>query len=217
MADSNSIVTPSRVKDITGQTFGKLTVVAFSDIRPKLGAYWACLCECGRETVHRGADLRKGYIVSCGCHKAQRLRSAATTHGLSHLPIYGRWWGMIQRCSDPNHIGYDRYGAVGITVCERWLSFENFYADMGEPPTAQHSIERRNGSLGYCTENCYWATRSQQARNTSQNHLVTFRGKTQCLAAWASDVGIKYSILHQRLTRYGWTVERALTTAPSLR
>ena len=107
-------------------------------------------------------DLRKGYILSCGCHKAQRLREALTTHGLSHMPIYGRWSGMIQRCSDPNHIGYDRYGAKGITVCDRWLSFENFYADMGEPPTEQHSVERRDGSLGYFKDNCYWATRSQQ-------------------------------------------------------
>lgn len=217
MADSDSIATPSRVKDITGQTFGKLTVLAFSEIRPKLGAYWACHCECGRDTVHRGADLRQGRIISCGCHKAQRMREAATTHGLSHLPIFGRWCGMIQRCNDPNHVAYDRYGAKGITVCERWLSFENFYADMGEPPTAHHSIERRNGSLGYFKDNCYWATRSQQARNTSQNHLLTFRGKTQCVAAWADETGIKASVIRNRINRYGWTVDRALTTAVALR
>lgn len=217
MADQQSSTIPKSVKDLTGKHFGKLAVLAFSTIRPKLGAYWLCHCECGRETVHRGADLRKGYILSCGCHKAQRLREALTTHGLSHLPIYGRWSGMIQRCSDPNHIGYDRYGAKGITVCDRWLSFENFYADMGEPPTEQHSIERRDGSLGYFKDNCYWATRSQQARNTSQNHIITFRGKTQCLAAWASEVGIKYSVLHSRITRYGWSIERALTTDVVLR
>ena len=212
MAEQQSSTVPKSVKDLAGQTFGKLTVLAFSAVRPKLGAYWLCHCECGRETVHRGADLRKGHIVSCGCHKAQRLRNVATTHGLSHLPIYGRWNGMIQRCTNPNHVAYDRYGAMGITVCERWMSFENFYADMGAPPTAQHSIERRDGRLGYFPENCYWATRSQQARNTSQNHLITFRGKTQCLAAWASDVGIKYSVLHNRIVRYGWSIERALTT-----
>ena len=217
MADRDSIATPSRVKDITGQTFGKLKVIAFYDMRPKLGAYWACLCECGRETVHRGADLRKGYIVSCGCHKAQRSREAMTTHGLSHLPIYGRWHGMIQRCSDPNHVAYDRYGAVGITVCERWLSFENFYADMGDPPSKNHSIERRENSQGYSPDNCYWATASQQNRNTRVNHMLTFLGKTQCIADWSDEIGIKYSVLHSRINRYGWSVERALTTKVKLR
>lgn len=217
MADQQSSTTPKSVKDLTGQVFGKLTVLAFSAVRPKLGAYWLCHCECGRDTVHRGADLRKGYITSCGCHKAQRLRAAATTHGLSHLPIYRRWCGMVQRCSDPNHIAYDNYGARGITVCVRWLSFENFYADMGEPPSKSHSIERRDNSKGYSPDNCYWATPSQQNRNTRVNHMLTFRGKTQCIADWADEIGIKYSVLYSRINRYEWSVDRALTTKVKLR
>lgn len=212
MADSDSIATPSRVKDITRQTFGKLTVLAFSEIRPKLGAYWTCVCECGRETVHRGADLRKGYIVSCGCHKAEQARNALTTHGLSKLPMFRRWCGIIQRCCDPNHVAYARYGGKGIAVCERWKSFENFYADMGEPPSDKHSVERIDGSLGYSPGNCCWATASEQNRNTSQNRIITFCGQTKCLADWAMELGINYGTLQSRIGKYGWTVERAFTT-----
>jgi hypothetical protein len=211
MAEIKSTRRGGKIKDITGKTFGKMTVVAFAYVLPKLGAYWLCRCECGNEKVARGPALRKGSIVSCGCHKARLFKDRSTTHGLSHLPVFRRWCGMIQRCSDPNHIGYHNYGAKGIAVCDRWLSFENFYADMGEPATKIHSIERRNGSLGYSPENCYWATQSQQARNTSQNHNITFRGKTQCLIAWAEEVGITRGALTSRLNR-GWSVERALST-----
>jgi len=212
MADQQSSTIPKSVKDLTGKHFGQLTVLAFFNIRPKLGAYWLCHCECGRETVHRGADLRKGYIISCGCHKAQCARESLTTHGLSHLPIYGRWHGMLQRCSDPNHVAYARYGGKGIAVCERWKSFENFYADMGEPPSDKHSVERIDGSLGYSPQNCCWATASEQNRNTSQNRNITFRGQTKCLADWAIELGINYGTLQSRIGKYGWTVERAFTT-----
>jgi len=210
----------SRVKaeDRIGQVFGRLTVKAIGGKTSAGHTVFKCTCECGRECCVDSPSIVTGKTASCGCIRSEKCASKNTTHGMSNSHEYTCWLAMKARCNNRNSDDYANYGGRGITVCEEWLeSFDNFYADMGEPPTALHSIERRDGSLGYFKDNCYWATRSQQARNTSQNHIITFRGKTQCLAAWASDVGIKYSILHQRLTRYGWTVERALTTDVTLR
>ena len=88
----------------------------------------------------------------------------ATKHGMSRAKIYKLWTGMIQRCGNPKSSGYDIYGAVGITVCDHWKSFENFYKDMGEKPE-ECSLDRIDGKLGYSKENCRWATQAEQLKN----------------------------------------------------
>ena len=137
----------------------------------------------------------------------------AAHHGLRYHPLYGRWNGMVQRCHDKNHVRYAKYGGKGITVCERWLSFPNFLADMGEPP-AGASIERIDNSKGYSPENCIWADSSTQMRNTSRTRLIEFNGKTQCVTDWAKEIGIHESSLRERLTK--WPVEKALTKSKSM-
>lgn len=124
------------------------------------------------------------------------------------------WKGMIRRCTDPTCKGYKNYGGRGITVCDRWLSYENFIADMGKRPSARHSIERRNNSKGYDPDNCYWATRAEQNRNTRRSRFFEFNGKRQCMQDWAAELGITASLLWSRLHVLGWPLERALTTGP---
>ena len=125
----------------------------------------------------------------------------------------GIWNGMIQRCGDPEHPMYKRYGGRGIKVCESWMTFENFIKDMGKRPSVHHSIDRRNNDKGYSPDNCYWATRSQQARNTSRNRYFEFNGMNMCMADWAKELGITSSLLWTRHSR-GWPIERLLTTGP---
>ena len=154
-----------------GQRFGRLITLRREKNR---GGHqrWECRCDCGGVTVTDAANLASGVTKSCGCLKTDMTRQKCSTgdmtrtHGMSATPIYGRWHAMMTRCANFNHPSYKKYGARGITVCERWQKFENFFADMGLPPSPKHSIDRWPDNAGnYEPGNCRWATASEQARN----------------------------------------------------
>lgn len=132
-------------------------------------------------------------------------------HGLSASSEYKIWTGMRQRCENPKHIKYKRYGGRWITVCERWKLFDNFLADMGFRPNICLSIERVNNNGNYEPGNCKWATRKEQQRNMASNHLIEFNGRSMTLVAWAEEVGLKPSVIHGRIWM-GWTIKETLTT-----
>jgi hypothetical protein len=124
---------------------------------------------------------------------------------------YQSWISMRQRCQNPNHTAYANYGGRGIKVCERWSSFEDFLADMGERPEGC-SLDRIDGDGDYEPGNVRWASSKTQSRNwRDANNLVTFDGRTQPLASWSEEFGIEHHTLQYRL-RAGWSAEKALTT-----
>jgi hypothetical protein len=123
---------------------------------------------------------------------------------------------MRQRCENPNCTPYPKYGAKGIRVCERWQAFENFYADMGEPQSPQHTIERKDPKGDYEPTNCRWATQLEQQNNRSSNRVITAFGKTQTLQQWVRETGFAHKTILGRIDRLGWNVERALTVKPVL-
>ncbi len=135
-----------------------------------------------------------------------------TTHGMYHTPENKVWSSMRERCLNPHHMHYARYGGRGVTVCARWAVFETFYADMGPRPPGT-TLERRNNDKGYSPDNCVWASRKDQQRNRVNVRNYTFRGKTQCIAAWAEETGIAHATLTSRFNS-GWCAERALTLKP---
>jgi hypothetical protein len=92
------------------------------------------------------------------------------------------------------------------------MQYENFLADMGRRPSPKHTVERKNGKLGYSPDNCVWATRDVQNNNTSRNHRLTYAGETLTLAQWAKRRGLKASTLRMRISSYGWDLKKALTT-----
>lgn len=198
----------SRFVDITGLRAGSLIAVEFVG-----GPYsqWLCKCDCGK-MVHREAKiLKKGKWCSCGC----KFNTWNKTHGKRNSKVYRAWRGVKSRCLNPLCASYDNYGARGITVCDRWLeSFENFYADMGDPPSKRHSLDRINNDGNYEPGNCRWALPRVQTLNSSNTVWLTFDGRTQCLSDWAEEIGVGISTLQYRIT-HGWTVERALTTPVS--
>jgi hypothetical protein len=154
---------PGKIIDLTGEKFGRLTVLAWhpSGIwRSRSQPMWLCRCRCGIERVVLGHHLRAGKTRSCGCFARER----STTHGLSRTHVYRVWQGMKERCLNRRHRSYFNYGGRGIKVCERWLIFENFYADMGDPPPGL-SLDRINNNGNYEPNNCRWATQAQQLAN----------------------------------------------------
>ena len=152
-----------RVKDLTGRKFQRVEVLRHVGSDPQRRALWECKCDCGKIWTVRGTELRNGNVTSCGCMSADRMR----THGMEGTKIYNVWASMKARCQNPKHQAYGNYGGRGITVCERWQEFENFYADMGEPPPSDKrlTLERIDNESGYCPGNCKWATYAEQLKN----------------------------------------------------
>lgn len=196
-----------------GMIFFRLTVVRKIEGPLQLhDRLYLCKCVCGNESKVSGSHLKSGHSRSCGCLKLDTIR----THGCSWrngkscpTGAYSSWMNMKHRCSNPETRMFKYYGGRGIKVCERWKDFTNFLADMGEPPTRKHSIDRINNDGDYEPSNCRWATRKEQASNKRSNILMTLNGKTQTLTEWAIEIGVKPNTVICRLRR-GWTHEKSL-------
>lgn len=124
-------------------------------------------------------------------------------------PTYQCWNSMKDRCLNSNNACYSDYGGRGIKVCDRWLVFENFLADMGERPTGL-SLDRKDNNGDYTPENCRWATRQEQQQNMRSNNLIYYNGEILPAAEWARRFGMSRHALYQRL-KNGWSIEQALT------
>lgn len=195
--------------DLTGQRFGRLTVSrrdANSGNQPK----WLCRCDCGGERIVFGVNLRFGRTNSCGCIVVENNK-AMSTGRQEYMRAYRIWGGMKQRCLNSSHHAYPDYGGRGIGVCQRWAAdFGAFLEDMGDAP-AGLTLDRIDNDRGYEPGNCRWATRKEQCRNKRNNIALTFRGRTQKIFDWASELGIPRKRIYDRLI-HGWTIERALTS-----
>lgn len=204
------------VVDLTGQVFGRLTVVRRSQERhSSRQALWDCECECGSKAVALSARLRAGRTRSCGCLRKQTAAKQGrlnASHRMTGTPTYRSWRAMHERCLDPSSKRYCDYGGRGISVCSEWRSFESFYSDMGVRPRGA-TLGRVDNDAGYCKANCAWQGRLPQARNRRNNRLLAYKGRTMCLSQWDEELGHPRGCLTQRL-RLGWSVERALTQQP---
>lgn len=144
-----------------GDKYGRLEVVRRVENRGKYLRY-LFLCACGNEKAIDKCLVVSGHTSSCGCLKA--INCPARTHGKSDTATYRVYRGMISRCKNPNVKAYPSYGGRGITVCEEWSDYNTFLADMGERPEGK-SLDRKDCNLGYCKENCRWASLTEQAQN----------------------------------------------------
>ena len=203
--------------DLTGQRFHKLTVISRAPgyQSSSNGTRWHCVCDCGNKTISDGSGMRKGLIKSCGCHARQFLGKPHFKHGQHKHKLYLAWTSIKQRCLNPNHPWYHRYGGRGITICDEWVnSYPAFVAHMGPAPTDKHTVDRINNDGHYEPGNVRWATRAQQVRNRANNRMITYGERTMCFADWVKETGIPHTTLHYRLFTARWPVERALTEKP---
>lgn len=186
----NDMMKRNNRMEITGQIFGRLTVIEFIEVRNGR-TMWRCKCKCGNEVIAVGQYLKSGNTRSCGCFKIDGIRQRSIKHG--HQTIenksaeYRIWRHMKSRCYNPNVERYPNYGGRGVKVCERWInSFENFFFDMGPRPSANHSLDRYPNVNGdYEPTNCRWATTKEQSRNTTTNSWLEYEGERLILSDWA--------------------------------
>lgn len=202
--------------DLTGQRFGRLTVVSLAGRTKDGRAKWLCQCDCGNMHIARGSHLRSGNIQSCGCYRKEVLNSCLQqridkTDGHSKIRLYVIWQGMRMRCNNPQNGHYSSYGGRGIRICQEWDSWDEFYKwAMAHGYSDNLTIDRIDVNGDYEPENCRWVNYVAQANNTTRNIRCTFQGETHTVSEWAQMKKMSASTLRARL-RTGWSVERALT------
>lgn len=192
---------------VVGEKFGEWEVASDQYTIRNNRAYWWCRCSCGKTKFVEASTLTKGRSLSCGC-KRNVIHGGAANNGPS-IKIYSVWYEMKRRCLNPKSSNYHNYGGRGITVCDRWMKFENFLEDMGPRPE-DTSLDRINNSLGYFPANCRWATIEEQSLNKRTNVRLTFNGESLTIKEWSDKLGIPYTTIAKRIVS-GANIEEVLS------
>jgi hypothetical protein len=197
--------------DLVGQTFGRLTVLQIAGLNAKQNVLWRCVCVCGGMATAPAYDLRNGRVQSCGCLVREGLnkKHGMAKAGNKRAPVYSLWASMLARCRNPKDRNYPYYGGRGITVCKRWEKFENFLADMGEPPLGL-TLDRKDNNKGYSPSNCQWVSSVVQNRNKRSNVWVLLKGKRLVLTDALAQLGKTKEALHYQMKTHGLTHQEGI-------
>ena len=206
-------------ENLVGMKFGRLTVMDRESPKSKKAkGLWVCKCECGNVIKVNTSDLKSGNTTSCGCKRKETLRQLRTKHGESNTRLYNVWSDMKKRCYNTKNVDYKNYGGRGITVCDEWMDFQNFYEWAiangydETAPKGQCTIDRIDVNGCYEPENCRWVNWHIQMNNKRNNRILTYNGESHTLAEWCEIVNIPYNCLKSRLNKLHWSVEKTLTT-----
>ena len=201
---------PRKRIDLTGQQFGRLTVLKFAEMDKGRNSKWLCECECGNEKIVYMSGLRTGDSQSCGCLMKERVRKAVTIHGMTGSAVHNAWNFIKKSCYNINDKEYEKYGAKGIKLCERWKdSFENFYEDMGDRPSDTYILGRINTKDNFEPSNCKWMTRIEKNNNRKNNTWLQIENESKTTSEWARISGTNYNTIKSRL-RIGWSHKEAV-------
>lgn len=207
--------TTARELTLPGTRFSRWIVIGETFSDKKGNSRVLCRCECGTTRDVSCNLLVKGGSLSCGCYQRQVVSEICKvirrTHGKTGSRVYGKWVSMLTRCYNPAEKCYPNYGGRGITVCDEWRDFKNFYTDMGDPGDGM-SLDRIDPNGNYEPSNCRWLSMSAQARNKRNNRKLTVNGVTKISVEWAEETGIPCALINARIDRLGWSEEKAITT-----
>lgn len=211
------------VKNLTGQKFGRLTVIGLHPTESRK-TFWVCQCDCGNMKIVRSDSLQCGAIKSCGCLKSEQDKKNLNRLGYIGGPhrkpserrrsenkvvgtrLYEIWQGMKGRCYDQHDARYGRYGGRGIKVCEIWrtnfLAFHDWAISSGYQDDL--TIERIDNDGDYCPDNCRWATIKEQCNNRSTNINIKIGNATKTLMQWCEVFELDYKKIYARYRRNGF-------------
>lgn len=185
-------------KDLTGLTFGRLKVLRKAPSTKHGKSSFVCQCDCGNIVTVKGQRLIRGITKSCGCLRKDTAKTLKISHGMTGTRIYKCWKNMLQRCNNPKIAEYKNYGGRGISVCNDWATFQNFYDWAIQSGYRDDlTIDRIDVNKNYCPENCRWADRYTQARNRTDNIFITINGKTMVQKDWAKELNISPATLNK--------------------
>lgn len=201
-----------KAEDLTGQRFGKVTVLSRVANNKHGRAVWLCKCDCGNEKEIPAANLKSGRTTSCGCY-SRGLKRKTGTHGMTNTRIFHEWQSMLQRCNNPNSQRYKDYGGRGIKVCDEWIdsfvSFCEWSLDNGYNETL--TLDRKDVDGNYSPDNCRWITNFEQQSNKRNNRIIECSGEKHILNEWSRITGLRAQTIAWRIDR-GWSIEDALYT-----
>lgn len=195
-----------------GEVFGRLTVIEEDVDNPRAGRFYLCVCECGNHVSVVQRKLGSGHTQSCGCYARDRAREHATTHGRYHDRLHSIWGNMKTRCTWENKSDYKHYGGRGITYHSSFETFEGFLAGIPYGYADHLELDRIDNDRGYEPGNLRWATRREQMRHTRRTGLIP-HPRTGELCTWgeiADDYGLSEQLVYDRVTVYGWDIQRAV-------
>lgn len=205
-----------KIRDLTGQRFGRLLVVERSNAIGEQ-VKWHCICDCGNECDVLSGNLLNGHTVSCGCYREEIRPYIASKHGMKHTRIYSVWEKLKARCENPNNPSYQRYGGRGITIFDEWKNHPDAFIEWayknGYDENAKYgecTIERIDNSRGYSPDNCKIANEKEQANNRRTNKLITHNGETKTLAQWRDQFGMTQAKAYYHLVTKNRTIQELI-------
>ena len=197
--------------DLTGQTFGRLTVLERVEAGTKRYAVWLCKCSCGNTKIVRSCHLRSGAVVSCGCYQKEIARKYNSTHKESKTRLYNEWQHMKKRCYWKNYNAYNLYGGKGITVCDEWknsfVAFKDWALNNGY--TDELTLDRIDINKNYEPSNCRWATKYIQSNNRSINRIVEYHGEKGVYEGMCRKLNVNQTTIRSRMKK-GYSFEEAV-------
>lgn len=182
----------SKAVDLTGQRFGRLTVVRLIGKNHNNKLEWLCKCDCGKEIVAVTGHLKSGHTNSCGCYAQERAKEANITHNGKGTRLYNIWCDIKKRCTNEKFWAYKDYGGRGIKICAAWEHDFECFRKWAEENGYDDSltIDRIDVNGDYAPDNCRWVNRTVQMNNTRSNHIVTVNGESLTIAQWAERLEI---------------------------